>query len=407
MTEIDPAVLFDAAPAPLALVSPDLVFVAVNQAYEKLLDRSRREIIGRGVFEVLPGGPTGKEAQMLRYSLERVLSEGESDLLPVHRYDVELPGRPGEFEERYWNVTTAPLLDETGAVIGAFLQPQEVTAFVQHRQQEAPPVRAALSLPYVEAIEAHLLAQTDQLCEINQQLRQAHIQERQATEALRKAVQQQREALADASHDLRGPLTGLLMRLQDALDDPEADPREVLQAALQDAERLGDIVGDLLELARLEAGAPTETESVNLSRLVAGELLRRSPKAAVTTHLDPGVIVEGSPLRLARLVTNLLANAERHARSRLETKVSTSAGQAVLEVIDDGPGIPDADKEAVFRRFYRRADARRSDPGGTGLGLAIARQIAQLHGGTLRAADRTDHRPGARLILSLPLRRSG
>ncbi|GAA0965201.1 PAS domain-containing sensor histidine kinase [Actinocorallia libanotica] len=404
MAEIDPAVLFDAEPVPVALVSPEMIFLAVNRAYEEMLGHSRQEVIGRDVFEVFPGGPSGEEAQAVRYSLERVLATGEVDLLPVHRYDIEVPGRPGEFEEHYWNVTTAPLRDEKGEVIGIFLQPQEVTAVLRHlRQEESPPALAEPRMPYAEAVEAHLLAQAGQLCEINQRLRHANVQERQTAEGLRKAVRQQREALADASHDLRGPLTGLLLRLQDALDDPEADPRQVLQDALHDAERLGDIVGDLLEMARLESGAPTETEPVNLSRLVAGELLRLSPKNAVTTHLDPGVIVDGSPLRLARLVANLLANAERHAHSHLEAIVSAQGGQAVLEVIDDGSGIPDADKEAVFRRFYRRSDARRSDPGGTGLGLAISRQIAQMHGGTLHAADRTDHHSGARLVLRLPL----
>ncbi len=402
--EIEPAVLFDAAPPPLALVSPDLVFVAVNQAYERLLGRSRRELLGRRVFETFPGDPAGEEAQAVRYSLERVLAEGQIDLMPVHRYDLESPDAPGELQERYWNITNTPLLDEDGTVIGVFIQPQEVTSFIRQQRQGAPPPTPLTEpLPHLAAVEAHLIAQTAQICRLNQRLRQAHIEERQAVEALRKAVQQQHDALSDASHDLRGPLAGLLIRLQEALDDPEADPRRVLEAALRDAERLNAIVGDLLELARLEAGVSVPTAPVDLVRLVRSELLRLSPKISVTTYLAPDVVVDGSALQLARLVANLLANAQRHARSHLQVNVDKDGDQAVLEVIDDGPGIPDEDKEAVFRRFYRRTDARRSDPGGTGLGLAIARQIAETHHGTLRATDRTDRRPGARLVLRLPL----
>jgi len=403
LAQVDAGRLFEAVPAPLALVSPELVFVEVNPDYEKVMGRSRDQILGRGVFEVFRGDLSGEQAQAVRYSLERVLAEGKSDLLPMYRYDVENPDKPGLPEERYWNITNAPVLDDQGAVVGILIQPQDVTFFVRNQNRKPPSFVPGVSLPHLAAIESRLSAQTGELCEINQQLRQAHLQERQAVHALRKAVRQQREALADASHDLRNPLAGLLLRLQEALDDLEADPRKVLQDALKDAEHLSDIVGDLLELARLESGTRVKSEPVNLSRSVASELLRLSPKAAVTTHLDPGVFVEGSRPQLARLVANLVANADRHADSRVEVVVGKQGDRAVLEVIDDGAGIPDEDKEAVFRRFYRRADAREHDPGGTGLGLAISRQIAHAHHGTLEATDRTDQRSGARLVLSLPL----
>ncbi|GAA0965329.1 hypothetical protein GCM10009550_65320 [Actinocorallia libanotica] len=407
MMEIDPAAIFDAAPTPLALISPDLTLVAVNRAYEQLMGCTRQEITGRDALEVLEafhGGSTGETVQAVRHSMEWVMAEKQSDFLPVRRYDVADPARPGALQERYWNITHAPLLDEKGTVIGILAHVQDATALVRQQRelQGAPPPDGSF-LTHTAAIEAHLEAQAGRVYEINQLLHQTHIQDQQALEVLRGAVQQQREALTDASHDLRGPLTGLLTRLQDALDDPDADPRQVLGAALHDAERLSDIVSDLLELARLEAGVPVPTEPVNLARLVRGELSRLTPEITTATRLDPGIVVDGSPVRLARLVANLLANAQRHARSRLEVTVGADGDHAVLEVSDDGPGIPDEDKEAVFRRFYRRADARRSDPGGTGLGLPISRQIAQTHGGTLHVSDRPDDSPGARFVLRLPL----
>ncbi|WP_106398801.1 PAS domain-containing sensor histidine kinase [Actinocorallia populi] len=402
MTEVDFESLFDSVPGPLALMSTDLVFLAANRAYERLLSRPREDLIGRYVFDVFPGGPSQEEVEALRSSLEKAAS-GEIDLMMLQRYDVEDPSAPGKFEERYWNVVHAPLLDSEGTVRGVIAQPQEVTSFVQRTDGGSLQPSASSTLTHLAAVEAHLFSQTNQLHEINQRLRDSQVQERQNSEALRQAVQQQREAVADTSHDLRGPLTGLQLRLQEALDDSEADPHEIMLTALRDAERLGDIVSDLLDLARLEAGSPAETRPVDLARLIRGELAQVTAKTTLATSLDPGIVVQGSPVRLGRLVNNLLANARRHARTRVEVSLRADGGQAVLEVRDDGPGIPDDEKEAVFRRFYRRSDAQRSDPDGTGLGLPISRQIAQAHGGTLHAADHPDGSPGARLILRLPL----
>ncbi|ROO86113.1 PAS domain S-box-containing protein [Actinocorallia herbida] len=400
MAKTEAEVLFEAVAAPLAYLSVELVYLKVNRAYERTTGRSREGLLGRSVAELFPGDEAGEEYLALLDSMERVLTDRETDIMAVHRHDVEEPGSPGVLRERYWNITNTPIFDEEGKIVGILNQPQEVTTFVRRE-----PDSAEFPEERVETLEAHMLAQTSQLHEVNQRLRRAQVKERRVSDALRKAVQEQREAVADASHDLRGPLTGLLTRLQVALDDPDADPRETLLATLQDAERLGDIVGDLLELARLEAGVPADTEPVDLPVLVGGELVHLAPRKTVRTHLDVGVIVDASRVRLARLVGNLLANAERHAASRIEVAVLVRDRQAVLEVMDDGPGIPDPDKEAVFRRFYRRADARRLDPGGTGLGLPIARQIAESHGGTLQATDRPDDLPGACLTLRLPLHR--
>jgi signal transduction histidine kinase len=133
---------------------------------------------------------------------------------------------------------------------------------------------------------------------------------------------------------------------------------------------------------------------------VRDTLARQSCKCAVTVHLQDPAVVHGSRSRLGRLLGNLLANADRHARSGIEVSLATDHGQAVLQVIDDGPGVPADEREAVFRRFYRRADARRAEPGGTGLGLAIARQTAQVHDGTLHIADRP---AGTCMVLRIPL----
>ncbi|MCK2217350.1 HAMP domain-containing histidine kinase [Actinomadura sp. ATCC 31491] len=214
---------------------------------------------------------------------------------------------------------------------------------------------------------------------------------------LEDAVARHRRFVSDASHELRSPITAMLVRLEAGLEErDEADWR----AALADARRLSDIVQDLLLMARLDAAAPAgQEEDVDLGRLAADEIERRGGRLPVTADLRPGVVVRGNRLRLARLLTNLLSNADRYGGSRVSVRVRAEDGQAVLEVRDDGPGIPEDMRERVFERFTRLDRTRSRDSGGSGLGLPIARDIARAHGGTLSATDG----PGACLVLRLPL----
>ncbi|MBD2899556.1 Adaptive-response sensory-kinase SasA [Actinomadura sp. RB99] len=399
MAEIDLSAVFDALPVGCAVFTPDLRYVMVNCAYERLAGRSREQLIGRPFYEVFPGGPAGQGVAQVRASLERVVAERETDIMPLQRYDVEAADRPGVYQERYWSIRNAPLLGPDGAVTALLHRVEEVTSYIMQlraaRSGEAPSPEAQ-----VEGVEAELFARTRELQEVNDRLHRARQDEHRAAAAMRDALRRQQQAVADTSHDLRGPLTGLQTRLQLALADPESDSRAILHAALDDAERLGDIVSDLLELARLEAGVPIRTGTVDLTRLVEDELAGREPGVALTARLESGVEVEGSAVRLARLLRNLVSNAERHAASRVEVLLAREGGQAVLRVVDDGPGIPPEEREAIFRRFYRRPDARAGEPEGTGLGLAIARQVAVAHRGTLAVADRPS---GTCMVLRLPL----
>ncbi|MEU6035589.1 HAMP domain-containing sensor histidine kinase [Actinomadura sp. NPDC047616] len=220
---------------------------------------------------------------------------------------------------------------------------------------------------------------------------------------LQRSAEQQRRFVADASHELRTPLTALRTRVELALAAPEeSDLLETLRECLDDAERLHHIVEDLLALARLDAGVEPARVPLDLGRLVETELAQRSPRLPVSARVDPGVRVEGNRLQLARLLVNLLTNADRYASGHVEVVVRAEGEEAVVEVCDDGPGIPSADRERVFQRFTRLDTARSRAAGGTGLGLTIARDIAVAHGGRLYVADSLR---GARLMLRLPLLR--
>ncbi|MEV3978950.1 HAMP domain-containing sensor histidine kinase [Nonomuraea sp. NPDC049758] len=218
---------------------------------------------------------------------------------------------------------------------------------------------------------------------------------------LEHAVEQQRRFASDASHDLRSPIAAMRTQVEEAMLAPEeTDWPRTGRRVIEGLDRLQNIVGDLLTLARLEAGAPGRREPVDLARLVREELLRRPERRLVETRLRSGVVVAGDALRLSRLLANLLDNAERHADTMITVTVGEQEGRAVLEVLDDGAGIAPDQREAVFRRFTRLADSRRRDAGGTGLGLPIAREIAENHEGTLTIEP---SERGARFVLQIPL----
>ncbi|MFD4537746.1 ATP-binding protein [Kitasatospora sp. NPDC058397] len=217
----------------------------------------------------------------------------------------------------------------------------------------------------------------------------------------------QRQFIADASHELRSPLAVLRTQLEVADTHPDPAVRaELVHGALQDTDRLQSLATDLLLLARLDAGGGAEDrprQRIDLTALVAATVLGRpAGPHRRTTDLAPAVAVEGIPLWLGRLLTNLLDNADRHAAGAVHVRLAAdrARGVAVLDVEDDGPGIPPADRERVFERFTRLDDARSRDEGGSGLGLPIARDIARHHGGTLAV---TPTPSGARLTATLPL----
>jgi signal transduction histidine kinase len=217
---------------------------------------------------------------------------------------------------------------------------------------------------------------------------------------LEAAYTQLRHFTSDASHDLRSPLTAVRAQVEEALMYPDdTDWPQTAAAVLSGVERLQAIVTDLLALARLDAGAPISHDTTDLAQLVGAELDRSTFKNPVVRTLCNGVSAPVDRLRISRLLTNLLDNADRHANSQITVIVRSEESNAVLEVIDDGVGIAPELREVVFKRFARLDASRSRNIGGTGLGLAIARQIADAHQGALTVED---SERGARFVLRLP-----
>jgi signal transduction histidine kinase len=216
------------------------------------------------------------------------------------------------------------------------------------------------------------------------------------------ATDAQRRFVADASHELRSPLATIRAAHEVASVHPEAVDWAVVNAdVLAELTRLEQLVDDLLFLARTDEDAPRpRREDVDLDDLVAEEAgrLRRAAPLQVVTRLVPARVVGDRPA-LARLLRNLADNAARHAVDRVEIRVEPGTEEAVVDVLDDGPGIPLAERDRVFDRFVRLDTSRERAAGGAGLGLAIAREIARVHGGDLVVLDSPS---GAHLRLRLP-----
>jgi two-component system, OmpR family, sensor kinase len=194
-----------------------------------------------------------------------------------------------------------------------------------------------------------------------------------------------RDFLADASHELRTPIAALQATAETLLREQPARPqRDALEATLaRDAARLGRLAGDLLSLTRLEARHQfVRVDLSALARQAAERALSHAPAVRITLDLDEHPPAIGDPGALARLLANLLDNALAAVPSADPTITITvrhESGQAEVRVADNGPGIPDSQRERVFDRFFRLDRSTE----GHGLGLAIARRIAREHGGDL------------------------
>jgi signal transduction histidine kinase len=218
------------------------------------------------------------------------------------------------------------------------------------------------------------------------------------------ATDRQRQFVADASHELRSPLTGMRARLEVDLAHPDAaDWQATERDVLDDTIRLQHLVGDLLMLAASDASAAPllARQLVDLDEIVLSEarLLRGRTTHRVDSAGVSGAQLTGDPDSLARAVRNLLDNAARHARSTVTVTLAESDTTARLTVADDGPGIPIDQQQRIFERFTRLDDGRARDSGGTGLGLAITHDVVVAHGGTIDV----DNAPGARFTVVFPL----
>ncbi|MEM7323891.1 MAG: HAMP domain-containing sensor histidine kinase [Actinomycetota bacterium] len=209
---------------------------------------------------------------------------------------------------------------------------------------------------------------------------------------LERGGERQRQFSADASHELRSPLSSVRAAAEMLGRSPNPDRVATLaDDIVAESDRMDVLIGDLLELSRLdEDRRAIVMEELDLVTLVREELREETVTGSVQVSGPPMVPMTGAPSQLRRLVRNLVDNAVSHASGAVAVAVAgpvDGAGSVVLTVDDDGPGVPPEDRDRIFERFARLDDARDRRGGGTGLGLSLVKAIVDRHGGRISVGD--------------------
>ncbi|HUL46712.1 MAG TPA: ATP-binding protein [Steroidobacteraceae bacterium] len=262
-----------------------------------------------------------------------------------------------------------------------------IGGFVLVRRALRPVERMAIK---AEEITQHNLSERLPVAQSGDELERLSVSLNHMISRLEDALQGSKQFVADASHELRTPLTVMRGELESLAQDARLarDTREALGSVLEEVERLAEIVESLFALSRLDAGeASGQWLCFDLAELAATtaeqmSLLATDKNVRVDCESAPEVTVRGDRARLKQVIVNLLDNAIKYTPNggRVTLRVRREGPDAVLEVADDGIGIPEEARPHVFKRFYRVDGSRSREQGGAGLGLSIVQSICAAHG---------------------------
>ncbi len=235
------------------------------------------------------------------------------------------------------------------------------------------------------------------------------------TERIQENEELRRRFVADASHELKTPLTSIRLLSDSILQDPNIDPeltREFVIDIGREAERLARITEGLLSLAQLDRGVQEQRDMIDAAPQVRYAIhlllpLAESKGIVIRSELESGCLVHISGDNMSRIVNNLIENAIKYnvPHGSVWVKLGIAGEDVVFSVEDTGIGIPATDRDKVFQRFYRVDKARSREAGGTGLGLSIVHDTVIHAGGSIRLEEGSDG--GSRFLVTLPLAQEG
>jgi len=398
---VDFSSLFEAAPGLYLVLDPDLVIVAVSDAYLRATMTDRERILGRGLFEVFPDNPDDPEATgegNLRASLARVARDRVPDSMAVQQYDIRRPEADGGgFEVRYWSPYNSPVLGPDGDLAYIIHSVEDVTEFVRLKELGSEQQQRTTSLQRDNArMEAETLRRSKDLQEANRRLRAAD--------------EAKSEYLSRMSHELRTPLNAILGFAQLLeMDELRDEQRENLGYILSAARHLLALINEVLDIAAIEAGrltlslepvpvAEVASEAVSLIRPLADQqgILLVGQGRLSDAH------VLGDRQRLKQILLNLLSNAVKYNQpaGSVHLTCEQAGGRLRIKVTDTGPGIPAEALERLFVPFERVGSEQRAVEG-TGLGLPLSKRLAEAMGGTLELVSAPQQ--GSAFWVELPL----
>jgi PAS domain S-box-containing protein len=350
--------------------SLDGTITSWNAGAERLYGYSAEEIVGRSTRLLYPPEAPAAESE----SIGRTLAAGER----VGYFETQRMRKDGTRVPV--SLSLFPIKDAEGNTLGSAAIARDIT------EQRA------------------VAAERERVLE----------REREQVEHLRTLDRLKDEFVALVSHELRTPLTSIRgyieLLLEGMAGEPTAEQARLLGVVDRNAHRLENLVGDLLFVAQVEAGrlqlatGPVELEQIAAEAVESGRPLADQKQIALTLEAEPVPILQGDRGRLGQLLDNFLSNAVKFTPEggRVQVRVGTEDGQALIEVADTGMGIPASEQKRLFERFFRSSSAAAEAIQGTGLGLAISRAIAEAHGGGITFTSVENEGTVFRITLPLP-----
>ncbi|HEV3257379.1 MAG TPA: ATP-binding protein, partial [Gemmataceae bacterium] len=408
--------LFESAPGLYLVLTPDLIIVAVSDAYLRATMTAREQILGRGLFEVFPDNPddpTATGVRNLRASLESVLLHRTADVMPVQKYDIRRPkAEGGGFEERHWSPVNSPVLGSDGCLAYIIHRVEDVTDFVRLKQAGVEQHKLTEELrTRAQQMEAEVYLRAQELAEANRRLRAANEEMATLYEQTKELDRLKTQFFANVSHELRTPLALILGPVHRRLAAGGLSGEEMrdLEVVERNAGLLLHHVNDLLDLSKLEAGRMAlcyaEADLARVGRLVAShfEGLAEERRVAYSVDVPDRLPAQVDADKVQRVLVNLLSNAFKFAPTGGAVRFTLYAqdGHALFSIQDSGPGVPQQLREVVFERFRQADGTCNRRFGGTGLGLAIVKEFVGLHGGSVAVGEAPGG--GATFTVGLPL----
>jgi signal transduction histidine kinase/CheY-like chemotaxis protein len=383
--------IFESVPAACLVLDVDFDIVAVNDDYLAATLTERDAIVGRHLFAVFPDNPDDPDTpgtSNLRMSLERVRRDLVTDVMPVQKYDIPLPDGTG-FEERFWSPINVPVVDVDGALAYIVHHVKDVTDAVR---MEVGSAGHAESRGDVVAQTRLAAAASRELKEANAELSRRAVELALAHERADKANVAKSAFLSRMSHELRTPLNAILGFAQLLeMDDLSVDQQAALSHIIVAGGHLVDLVNDILDLERVEAGRlPISMEPVNLQSAVdtvvelAEPIAERRGSELTVVAGATETWVMADVRRLTQVLLNLVANAIKYGPRGGQATIAVVEHDhvATVRVSDTGAGIAPEDLVRVFEPF-ERLSAEQTDVEGAGLGLSLARSLCDAMGGSI------------------------
>jgi signal transduction histidine kinase/DNA-binding response OmpR family regulator len=399
--------LFESAPGLYLVLAPDLKIVAVSDAYARATMTRREEVLGRRLFEVFPDNPDDPGADGVRNlsaSLKRVAQNGVADTMAVQKYDIPRPkSQGGGFEERYWSPVNSPVFSSDGELAYIIHRVEDVTEFVRSRQSGIEQHKLAEELQSrANQMESEIYVRAQEVQKVNQKLESAsrkmarlYQRTKEQNRLIQQANRLKSEFLANMSHELRTPLNGIIgfaeLMHDEKVGPVSTDHKEYLQDILTSGRHLLQLINDVLDLSKVEAGKldfspePTDPAMVIAEVCEIVRSLAAKKRIRIDTECDPELTVIVADTRaLKQILYNYISNAVKFTpnEGKVTVRVKTEGNDHFrIEVEDTGIGIRSEDLHRLFLEFQQLDSSVAKQYSGTGLGLALTKKVVEAQRG--------------------------